>query len=404
MNSSSLRAAAIALIVHAFMAPCAGGYTFDSIVPASGGCPQPGHRNLASGASINRRWSTSLPATQSILTTAAQGTPAQLDEMETTIKQAFDAWTGVSGTLLSIGTLANGLAPLVRTSAQNACGNDQGTNADGLNTICFNQSSAAFAFGVLAFTRTLTADGPGVSVGAGAPSAFAGEILDADVQFRNDGQEKFATPGALAAAPGAYDLESLLAHELGHFFGLDHSAVWRALMFPYAPPPGTFLGSRPSAQFPDAPLAEDDRTGLRVLYPDPSDTVHAGTISGRVFPANPFALAALPSPSAGGSVTGIFGAQVVALDADTGVVIAGVLGGWSCDATNLPAQFDGSFRIERLRVGRNYKIYAEPLDGLAQPTDVRNVTGGLCRADVPPACAVPAMNTNFAVRIRRPSP
>jgi hypothetical protein len=139
---------------------------------------------------------------------------------------------------------------------------------NGLNTICFNQPSAAFTSGVLAFTRTITANAPGAVVGASAAAAFAGQILAADALFRNDGQATFATPGALAElqGAGAYDLESL-THALGHWMGLDHSAVIRAMMFPFAPPPGQFLGERPHGSVPDGPLADDDRTGIRAQYP-----------------------------------------------------------------------------------------------------------------------------------------
>ena len=76
--------------------------------------------------------------------------------------------------------------------------------------------------------------------------------------------------------------------------GLDHSAVIRAIMFPFAPPPGQFLGLRPTGSVPDGPLADDDRTGIRVQYPDPNDTLNVGAIRGRIVPANPFALASLP--------------------------------------------------------------------------------------------------------------
>jgi hypothetical protein len=400
MKRITLPLAAIVLLIHAFLAAPAAGYTFDYVAPAGGGCPQPGHHDLSPGASTKRQWSTSLPSQPTILTANAPGSTAQLNEIEAAISQSFDIWTGVAGTLLSASTNPNALAPLTRTATQNACSNDQGSDADGVNTICFNQSSSAFAFGVLAFTRVITADAPGISIGAGAPSTFAGEILDADISFRNDGQAQFATPGVLANRPGAYDLESLLAHELGHLFGLDHSGIWRALMFPFAPVPGTFLGRRPSAQSPDAPLAEDDRIGLRELYPDPSDAINVGVISGRVLPANPFALAAFPPTSAGEFVTGIFGAHIVALDADSGAVMAGTLGGWSCDPANPLVQFDGSYRIGHLPVGRDYKIYAEPFDGAVQPADVGNVTARLCRGDVSPACTAPLVNTNFTVRVR----
>ena len=162
---------------------------------------------------------------------------------------------------------------------------------------------------------------------------------------------------------GAYDLESLLTHEIGHWLGFDHSAVWRAIMFPFAPPPGQFLGDRPTAQAPDGPLADDDRTGIRMLYPDPNDAVNIGEIRGRVLPANPFALALLPSPSPGSFVTGIFGAHVVAVDAGTGAVIAGTLAGWSCNASIRRCSSMAPTTSTRLPVGHSYLIYAEPLSG-----------------------------------------
>jgi hypothetical protein len=262
-----------------------------------------------------------------------------------------------------------------------------------------------FSSGVLAFTRIITANAAGVSVGSGPPSSFAGQILDADTLFRNDCQAAFATPAGLATSQGAgaYDLESLLAHEIGHWFALDHSAVWRALMFPFAPPPGQFTGTRPTADSPDAPLSDDDRTGLRVLYPDPADSVHIGSISGRILPANPLALPISPA-----GVTGVFPAQVVALDHANGTVTAAVMAGWSCGDPG-PAQFDGAYSLRRLRVraSQSYEIYAEPLDGPVVLGNVIENPTSLCRnSSTDPgwpaqfACAVPASAAPFSARIR----
>src|SRR5579884_4214324 len=228
-------------------APGAMAYSFNQIVPdvrqpasLSGGsaCPVRSHQLTAAG-SIALRWSTALAS----------------------------------------------YAPQARTATQNACG------ADGVNSICFDQADMAFTPGVLAFTRVVTADRIGAQLGSSAASVEVGEILDADIYFNpGDSRTKFATPGALPGATGAYDLESLLTHELGHLLGFSHSAVWSAMMFPFAPAPGTFSGKRPTQAQPDAPLAEDDRTGLRVLYPDASDLSHLGSIAGRVIPANPLSL------------------------------------------------------------------------------------------------------------------
>jgi hypothetical protein len=172
------------------------------------------------------------------------------------------------------------------------------------------------------------------------------------------------------------------------------------MMFPFAPPPGQFLGERPIFTVPDAPLADDDRTGIRAQYPDPNDTLNVGALRGRVLPANPFALATFPAPSTGASVTGILVAHVEAVDADTGSVVAGTLAGWSCDPANPPTHFDGSFDIERLPVSHNYNLYAEPLVGLALPADFSDALADLCSATAAPTCQTPAVNTNFNVRIQ----
>ena len=175
-------------------------------------------------------------------------------------------------------------------------------------------------------------------------------------------------------------------------------------MFPYAPPPGEFLGQRPSPQSPDAPLADDDRTGIRALYPDPNDAVNIGTIRGRILPANPFALAAVPEPYTGGTVTGIFGAHVVAVDTATGSVIAGTIGGWSCGVTSSFTQFDGSYEIDRLPIGHSYILYAEPLDSLVGASNLGDSLNDLCAPGALPACAKPAVNISFNPRIRPASP
>ena len=366
----------------------------------SGGsaCPQRTRFNVAVAGIIDRRWSTSLSTNPVVILTTDQTPDGRLNEIENVIKESFSVWTGVAGT-----TLGNSaLGPLNRTATQAACG------LDGLNTICFNHNDAAFTAGVLAITRVVTSDLIGAQPFANNPPAsFVGEILDADILLRpNDATITFATPAALASQPNAYDLETVLTHELGHLFGLNHAGVWRAILYPFAPPPGQFLGDRPTAQVPDAPLADDDRIGLRVLYPNPADTLNVGSISGRILPANPLSL-----PTHPGGVTGIFGGQVVAVDNATGAVVAATLGGWSCSGAG-PVQFDGSYLLERLPVGpnRNYKVYVEPLDGPVTASDLSATTAALCRnSNTDPgwpaqfACAAPEVTTNFTTRVR-PAP
>ena len=361
----------LAIVYGLWWAPLAQAYSFNMLVPdvrqppaVSGGsaCPVRAHQLTAPG-SISVQWSTVLNTNPVTILTQDQTPSGRLTEIEQTVTQSIGVWTGVTGTLLP-GTFS----PLTRTATQNAC------TADGLNTICFDQADMAFTPGVLAFTRVITADVTGIQVGASPVSTQLGQILDADIYFNPaDPNTTYATPQALAANPKAYDLESLLTHELGHFLGFSHSAVWSAIMFPFAPAPGTISGARPVLQQPDAPLGDDDRTGLRVLYPDPADALYQGSISGRITPANPLALPAFPP-----GVTGVFGAQVVAVDNSTGAVIGATLGGWSCVAPG-PAQFDGAYQITSLPVGSSYTVYAEALNGAADPSQFNNAIASLCR-------------------------
>lgn len=391
-------AALLATFYGMWAAPAAEGYAFNMIVPdvrqpvaISGGsaCPVRSHQ-LNGAGSLTIRWSTALNASPVTVVTQDQTAGGRLTEVEQVIQQSLAVWTNVSGAALKPASLG----ALARTATAVACG------ADGINSICFDQPDMAFTPGVLAFTRVITADAIGQQVGSSATSTFPGQILDADIYFNpGDSHTAFATPGALPANRSAYDLESILTHELGHLLGFSHSAIWSAMMYPYAPAPGTFTGSRPTAQQPDAPLGEDDRTGMRVLYPDATDTVHIGTIRGHVLPANPLSLPASPP-----GVTGIFGAQVVAVDSATGGVIAGTIGGWSCIDPG-PAQFDGGYALEHLAVGHAYNIYAEPLNGVVAPSQLGNALTVLCRNAATDAgwpalqgCVVPTANTGFTTR------
>jgi len=345
-------------------------------------CPMPTRMNLNAPGGLDRRWDTTLGP--NILTTPGFAGGAQA-EVQGVMLDSFAAWARVAGSALTSASYA----PLASTSGGNNC-----TPADGLNTICFAQDDS-FAAGVLAFTVVVTADVVGQTLGPKRAS-FVGQILDADVELNP--AISFATPGALGANPSAYDLESILIHELGHTLGFAESAVPGAAMFPFAPALGTFRGARPSPASPDAPLADDDRAGLRVVYPG---AAAYGTIRGRILPVNAFSLAGVPATAPSMAVTGYYGAHVVAVDAGTGQIIAGTLGGWSCDPVQQMTNFDGAYEIGGLPLGRSYEVYVEPLTGPVAPDMFSGpLTTQPCRQGSSNSCTPPAVNTLFSARVK----
>jgi hypothetical protein len=134
-----------------------------------------------------------------------------------------------------------------------------------------------------------------------------------------------------SALNGNYNLQQVVAHEIGHVLGLDHSAVISAVMYPYVGRGGTLA------------LDSDDRVAITSIYPKSDPSVRGATLKGRVT----------------GDGGGIFAAQVVAVNATGEPVATGL--------TNA----QGDFVLDSIPAGR-YRLYAEPLDG---PVDIRNLSG-----------------------------
>lgn len=77
-----------------------------------------------------------------------------------------------------------------------------------------------------------------------------GRILDADILI--DGSRAFST----SLAPGTFDVQAVVTHEVGHLLGLDHSAIHKATMNPSVEPGDTWQRS----------LEADDARGADSLY------------------------------------------------------------------------------------------------------------------------------------------
>jgi hypothetical protein len=245
------------------------------------------------------------------------------------IANSFATWTSAPNAGLS-GTVTEGAT----SSATDATAVPAGTNL-----ICFvcngNDQTIFSDTSTLAVTLTTTATTVGQSNQHGGTSTFGGQIVQGIILFNPN--NTFVTSGTPTGAQS--DLETIATHEVGHFFGLDHSAVVAAIMFPFAP-------------VTETQLSYDDVAAISLSYPSASgQTFPAGSISGHV------TLASAP----------VFGAHVFA--ESTSNLQLFQLPTIRKSAVGALSKTDGSYTITGLPAD-NYVVYAEPLDG---PVDNSNI-------------------------------
>jgi hypothetical protein len=177
----------------------------------------------------------------------------------------------------------------------------------------------------------------------------SGEIIESDIFFNSNFPWSVA-PGGQA---GRYDLESIALHEIGHLFGLGHSALGEtellpsggrrviaaeSVMFPIAYSPGNISGRT---------LKADDIAGISELYPAGSHLQETGTIVGQVTKNG----------------QGVFGAHVVAFNPATGALVGG-----------LTLDKQGRFAISGLSPGPHV-LRVEPLDDVSLDSFFDDTTG-----------------------------
>jgi hypothetical protein len=226
------------------------------------------------------------------------------------------------------------------------------SSASNINLICFVCKDADFTGDstTLAVTITTTADRVGENDGHGGTSRFPGQIIKADIVFNPS--VDFNTSGGSTGE----NLQVVATHEIGHFFGLDHSAIVRAVMFPFASSLTT--------------LSYDDVAAISTVYPSTSQAFAPGTITGRV---------GLLSGSS------VFGAHVFADSADSSLPIGGNIRKTPIGTLTTP---DGSYSIRGLPPG-SYTVAAEPLDDPVTKDDV---------SSYPSAFGQSSLQTNFSTR------
>ena len=168
-----------------------------------------------------------------------------------------------------------------------------------------------------------------------------GEISEADIvinpyPYSETGAAlQFSTDGT----PGTYDLESTLAHEIGHLLGLNHSHVIGATMQASQALNGTY--GLPAIT--ERTLSDADQAAARSLYGPREKT---GSIDGRIL------------SSIGGNLLPAIAAHVWIEDLDNGKVMASGL-----------TSSSGRFNFNSVPPG-NYRAMVEYLDAAIKEADV----------------------------------
>jgi len=264
---------------------------------------------------------------------------------------AFATWENAPNTAFTV-TEGATTSNVVATPSQ---------SGDTVNELCFDSScvgSNTFSQGVLAFT---------IVRASGTTIVESDTLFNPAVNFTTScvqsGQAWTGlTDNGLCPTAGSStnDLQTVLTHELGHFLGLDHSAVIRSEMFPFSPNV-------------EQALSYDDVAAIAALYPKTVPDTPTGSISG--------------AATLGGS--GVFGAHVFALSNTSNLAYTGAAGlGVRKSAIGTLTKPDGTYTIVNVPPD-TYIVGAEPLDGPVANSDV---------ADYPPSFGKTAVQTNFTTR------
>ncbi len=166
---------------------------------------------------------------------------------------------------------------------------------DGFNTVEMVKQGWTLSDTVVAWTNVFS-------------DSLTGEILEADI-YLNGQDFTWANLGGAQDPPHshAYDLQNIVTHEAGHLLGLAHSQILLSTMWPSAPTGETHKRT----------LHDDDRDGLRYLYPVsaadyPAPSLWAIRAGACTFSADDYSSYLPLTAGAGSQAFCLFGAGVLA--------------------------------------------------------------------------------------------
>ena len=247
---------------------------------------------------------------------ATDGPAVPVDAEFDEVVAGIDIWSTVSNATLQ----ANYLGKLAQNDAD---------GTDGVNLVTFRDPDFLALFGNTVLAVGLTTSFTEPSVFQGQP-VRPGQIVDADMLFNP------ARTFSASTSASAVEIRAVAVHEAGHLFGLNHSALPEATMFPALP-----------AGFDATTLEIDDVMLATTSYPAAGAISTLTSVGGTVVDG----ATGLPIP----------GAAVFALIAGSDQKVA--------SQYTLP---DGSWRMTDLPSG-DYDFFVAPLDGGA---DVNGMVPG----------------------------
>lgn len=276
------------------------------------------------GRIVRVSWSDSQARSGVSFSLNASSFPFEQADAVRIVQASFDAWNAVPSSFLKMDYQGTSTLPASDTDRRNVVIYDATGRSIG----------APAGSGIIAITRVNWND--------------SGDIVDADIIF--NGRDFDFSISDNNTPNRQVDFQDVLTHEVGHFFGLDHTPlVGDPLERPTMNPFNTSELPRSGRS-----LEDDDRAGITALYPTGTNT---GGISGIVLR---------------GDGAGAYGVHVVVYKANTRTFVASALSGSSGASLGLGG--GGGFEIVGLAPG-DYHVAIEAHDGSISPQNF----GGIFR-------------------------